>query len=70
MYFFFFFRDGSTKDMYMAYVALIGSPIFWLLTLVLIIAALIPDMVLSAWNNLVPPGRVSWDKFMKVIFFT
>jgi len=47
-------------------VALLGSPSFWLLTTVIVFAALIPDFTMEAWQQMVPENSMTWSKIKKV----
>jgi hypothetical protein len=45
---------GSAPEFYMAYIIMLKSPAFWLLTVVAIVACLIPDFTVLAWRQMVP----------------
>jgi hypothetical protein len=53
-------------DKLLGYVALLGSPSFWLLTTVICFACLIPDFTIDAWEQMVPEDAFTWSKIKKV----
>lgn len=53
-------------DKLLGYVALLGSPSFWLLTTVIVFACLIPDFTIDAWQQMVPEDAFTWSKIKKV----
>ncbi|KAF4521584.1 hypothetical protein B566_EDAN001304 [Ephemera danica] len=55
---------AGAQEYYMAYLMLLKSPSFWLLTVVLIVACLIPDFAMAAFKQMVPPHmrKLPWSR--------
>ncbi|XP_059473121.1 phospholipid-transporting ATPase IF isoform X2 [Neocloeon triangulifer] len=62
-----FSLGGRNTDKLFGYVVMLESPNFWLLTTVIVVAALIPDFAIESWQQMVPDGTFSWHKIKKLL---
>ncbi|CAB3364729.1 Hypothetical predicted protein [Cloeon dipterum] len=62
-----FALGGRNTDKLWGYIVLMESPNFWLLTLVIVAAALIPDFTIEAWQQMVPDGTFTVSNVKKML---